>query len=219
MIRLFKKETLSNGRCHIYFCGLKIASYKEKHVGIFVHGVNNSVTNLPSTCRGYIYGNNNRIVFGDNASWCGNIFVGLPDVPVNDCCVIIGDGSTSNGVDMRICEDNTHIDIGKDCMFSSEVIMWASDTHTVINLESEIINIGKYIKIGNHVWVGMGATILKNTTIPDNCVIGTRSVVHGKFEKSNCAIAGNPGEIVKENIDWDRRRPKQYMLEVKNEDC
>ena len=31
-MKILKKEVLSNGRCHIYFCGIKIASYKRRRV-------------------------------------------------------------------------------------------------------------------------------------------------------------------------------------------
>ena len=182
-------------------------SHRTHSSCILIHGIGNTVLNAPPHCQGQIYGSNNKIIFGKHTSdWHGNIFIGLPDMPVDSCSVIIGDNSTSNGVVIRICEDNTNVNIGSDCMFSSEIIIWASDTHTVTDLDGKIINIGKYVNIGNHVWVGMGATILKNTKIADNCIVGTRSVVAGKFEKSNCAIAGNPGKIVKENIDWEPSR-------------
>ena len=216
-MKIFKKESFPNGRRHIYLCGIRVAVYKKHAKSIFLKGSNNSVVNPQSTCKVYIYGTNNKIVFGNVNSWIGNIFIGLPDVPVNNCSVFIGDNATSNGTDIRICEDNTSVEIGKDCMFSSEVKIWASDTHTIINLNTKTINSGRYVKIGEHVWIGFSATVLKNTQIADNCVIGTYGVVSGTFKQMNCVIAGNPGKIVKENVSWDRRRPKQYIMENTNE--
>ena len=206
-MKFFQKDNLPNGRTHIYFCGIKIASYKKTYKP---QGINNKIINPQKNCRCYIYGNNNEIIFGKDVDWFGTITIGYPDAPANNCIVNIGNKSKSNGVEIQICENNTRVEIGPECLFSWGINMWASDTHSITDLDGKIINIGKYIKIGSHVWIGMGATILKNTIIPDNCIIGTQSVVCGKFQKSNCVIAGNPGKVVKENINWNHKRPNQY---------
>ena len=81
-------------------------------------------------------------------------------------------------------------------------------------LTGESVNIGKYITLGNHVWLGEGVTVLKNTIIADNCIVGTRAVVSGKFDIAGCVIAGNPGHVIKQGVNWDRRCPKKYNREV-----
>ena len=87
-MKIFRKERLDNGRRHIYFCGIKIASYKKKNQSVpdnfIIQGVNNTIVNRPLTCIGYVYGNNNKIIFGENTAFCGDIYVGLPDTPVNN---------------------------------------------------------------------------------------------------------------------------------------
>lgn len=62
------------------------------------------------------------------------------------------------------------------------------------------------IIIGKNVWYAMGATTLKGVYIPDNCVIGAKSVVIRGFlenveEKS--LVAGNPAKIVRIGIFRD----------------
>jgi len=64
----------------------------------------------------------------------------------------------------------------------------------------------KNVTIGNHVWVGAHASILKGSVIPNNCVIATRSVITKVFNESHAVIAGIPAKIVKHNIDWLRER-------------
>ena len=108
-------------------------------------------------------------------------------------------------------EDNVNISIGEDCQFSEKIIIWASDTHTITDMDGNVTNFGKYVTIGNHVWVGYGATICKNTKIADGCIIGTGAVVSGTFDKPNCVIAGNPARVVKENASWDRRPINVYL--------
>ena len=60
------------------------------------------------------------------------------------------------------------------------------------------------IIIGDRVWIGTQATILKNAQIANDTIIGARSVVTKKFDKSNIAIAGNPAKIIKENVAWKK---------------
>jgi acetyltransferase-like isoleucine patch superfamily enzyme len=51
------------------------------------------------------------------------------------------------------------------------------------------------IKIGNNVFIGINCTILPNTLIGDNCIIGAGSIVRGKFP-DNSVIVGNPAKIL-----------------------
>jgi acetyltransferase-like isoleucine patch superfamily enzyme len=51
------------------------------------------------------------------------------------------------------------------------------------------------IKIGNNVFIGINCTILPNTAIGDNCIVGAGSVVRGKFPE-NSVIVGNPAKIL-----------------------
>lgn len=51
------------------------------------------------------------------------------------------------------------------------------------------------IKIGNNVFIGFDCTILLNTTIGNNCIIGAGSVVRGNFP-DNSVIIGNPAKVV-----------------------
>ena len=51
------------------------------------------------------------------------------------------------------------------------------------------------IKKGNNVFISDNCTILPNTIIGDNCVVGAGSVVRGKFPE-NSVIIGNPAKIL-----------------------
>lgn len=218
-MKFFKIILTDSGRKHVYLCGMKIASYKSHNAinNNLVIGINNKIVNPQKECRCFIYGNNNKVVFGENIFWVGSIHIGLTDLPVDNCSVVIGDNSTSNGCNIRICEDNTNVEIGLDCMFSSGINIWASDTHTITDMDGNCLNVGKYVKIGNHVWIGSNVSIAKNTVVADGCVVGMATVLTGKHDEQNCVIAGNPSKKVKQNIKWDRRRPKQYIKEEKNE--
>jgi len=56
------------------------------------------------------------------------------------------------------------------------------------------------IKIGSNVWCGSNVRINKGVTIGDGAVIAANTVVV-KDVPANCICAGNPGKIVKTDID------------------
>lgn len=124
-----------------------------------------------------IIGNGNKVHIDENdLSWNTqlDVYVGCTDVPANNCTLKIGKNFSSNGTMIRMCEDNTEVTIGDDCMFSDGVNIWASDTHTITDLSGKDVNIGKFIHIGSHVWLGHGVTVLKNSIIPNGCVGGAQ---------------------------------------------
>ena len=115
-------------------------------------------------------------------------------------------------------ESNLSIEIGEDCMFSSNVVFRATDGHVIYDINSKsLLNQAKPISIGNHVWLGSGVTILKGTKILDNTVIGTGSVVTKAFSESNIVIAGTPARVVKNNIGWDRTYIDSFKNHNKSE--
>lgn len=186
-----------------------------------IYGKNNSWEGmLPKNVNGQIYGNNNKIIFGENLQhFHAQILIGTKDCSVNNCVLKIGTSSTAGNVNILLLEDNSSITIGEDCMFSDDIKIWCSDTHSILDADGKVSNIGKSIEIGNHVWIGAGVKIGKNTKILDNSVVGWGSVVTKRFEKTNIVIAGNPAKVVKENISWDRRRPQQILNEDKAKCC
>jgi maltose O-acetyltransferase len=54
----------------------------------------------------------------------------------------------------------------------------------------------KPIKIGNNVWIGAKATILKGVTIGDGAIIGANAVVTKDLLANGVAV-GNPAKVIK----------------------
>lgn len=180
----------------------------------------NNIINFPKlntgTLKISVYGNNNQVSIGDIGYFRGEISVGSKDCPVENCKVSIGNKTTSNGVSIILLENNSYITIGEDCMFSSGIYIACSDTHTITDMDENLINLGHYVTIGNHVWVGMNSHIGKNVSISDNSIVGMSSVVTSKIPfPKNSIIAGNPAKVVKNNIKWNRLRPQQYIQQGK----
>lgn len=212
-MRIFEKERHLRHRV-IRIFGLKVFSYSVRHARRIVASEGNKVSNVPPHCGVVISGRGNRVVFREpvDEMFCGEVCIGSPDSPANGCVVEIGAGTTSNGCEIRLMEDGCRCEIGADCMFSDGVRIWGSDTHAIL-CEGRL-NLGKAVTIGDHVWIGAGATVLKNTTIPRGCVVGTQAVVSGSFAQAGSVLVGNPARVVRAGVTWCRERPNQMAGET-----
>ena len=180
-------------------------------------GKGNIIPFVPKGVQIEIYGANNKVEIDPSVKkWDGRIVIGNPgtNTPTHNCLVRIGKNSDSNGVWIDLLEDNSAVIIGNNCMLSWNIHIFASDFHTIYDAKTKkLLNWGKEIIIGDNVWVAMDCTVLKNSFIAKNCVVGASAVVAGKFTEENCVIAGNPAKVVKRGVAWDRRRPKEYITQ------
>lgn len=102
--------------------------------------------------------------------------------------------------------------IGDDAKWSWNVYLKSDDTHPIFDVKTQkCLNQSTEIIIGNHVWICMNVTILKNSIIKEQSVIGACSVVAKKFDEGNVIIAGNPAQICKRNINWQHGSIDGYI--------
>ncbi|MDR2902417.1 MAG: acyltransferase [Lactobacillales bacterium] len=125
--------------------------------------------------------------------------------------ILIGENFSSNECKINMLEEKSILKIGSDCMFGYDIKIRNSDGHVILDKAHRVINKAENIEIGNHVWVGFGARILKNVKIPDNTIVGASAIVTKKFHEKNTAIAGNPARVVKKNIYWQRDMLDDYI--------
>ena len=111
-----------------------------------------------------------------------------------DSHISIGNNCRINGAYIHAKD---FIEIGDNCVIASGVNIIDSNAHQVHSLDRTTSrDIPQGISIGNNVWIGLNAIILKGTVIGDNCVVAAGSVVKGIFE-SNTIIQGNPATTVR----------------------
>ncbi len=171
-----------------------------------------------------IVGDNNFIEFFGNISKMKNIFISIEgnsnhikidktNNSIHDLHINIrGDGNSLNIGENFSCGETTFtiyngstVNIGDDCMFASNILIWTTDRHYIYDSSNHIINLEKDVNIGKHVWVCAGCNILKGSYIDDDCVLGNSSVLTKNYKGNpNCIIVGNPAKIVKEDINWKR---------------
>ena len=107
----------------------------------------------------------------------------------------IGSGYLNNSSEINCFKS---IKIGNNVAISQNVHIRDSDNH-IINGKTE--NVSKPIVIGNHVWIGLGATILKGVTIGDGAIIAAGAVVN-KDVPAKSIVGGVPAKIIKQNVEW-----------------
>ena len=159
-----------------------------------------------------IYGSNNTITVKNNV-YLHNVYIriGFPDTPINNCKIIIEENTGFNSGDIQLGESNSSLTVGKNCMFSFGIEITCTDTHSIFDMNGNLINKGESIEIGSNAWVCKNAVIMKNSKIPDNCIVAQNCIVTGKFYKENCVLAGIPAKVVKENIYWKNLRPENFL--------
>lgn len=110
----------------------------------------------------------------------------------------LGYGYLNAGAQIRCMECIT---IGNRCAIGRNVMIMDYDAHTLIYENGRKNDITSPVVIGNHVWIGAGATILKGVTIGDNAVIGAGAVVT-KDVRENTVVAGVPAREIREISEW-----------------
>lgn len=88
------------------------------------------------------------------------------------------------------------ISIGEDACISNDVVIRDNDAHTIDSNPSVAP-----IIIGNHVWIGTRALILKGVTIGDGAIIAAGAVVTHDVP-AHTLVGGVPAKIIKQNVKW-----------------
>lgn len=130
----------------------------------------------------YLEGNHNKIQIGTGTTMAG----------------------THRGVVHLAALEGQKLVVGEDCMFADDISIRTSDSHPIFDKTGIRTNPAKSVIIGNHVWIGTGVLVLKGTKIPDQCIIGARSLVSKEFTEEKCIISGIPAKVLKSEVEWKR---------------
>ena len=101
-----------------------------------------------------------------------------------------------NGYSQIVCAKK--IKIGKDVAIAREVVIRDTDAHDILYEEYKK---EKEVNIGNHVWFGAKAMIMKGVNIGDGAIIAAGAVVT-KDVPARCLVAGVPAKVIKTDIEW-----------------
>jgi len=173
-----------------------------------VNGINNSIK-IGNKCllrntSINIKGNNNSVVFENNTRVYERLNVLIEG---DNCELIVHCHTTIGSAKLQLGESSTKVVLGEDCMLSRDIVINTSDFHSILdNLTNKRINKANDVFIGNHVWIGNGVYINKGAVLNNDSIVAARSVVPGKVFASNSIIGGVPAKVIKEGVNWDRKK-------------
>jgi carbonic anhydrase/acetyltransferase-like protein (isoleucine patch superfamily) len=122
-----------------------------------------------------------EVVLGDNVGvWFGTVIRG------DTSLITVGNGTNVQDGTMLHSDYGVPLTIGEDCTVGHHAILHGCT-------------------VGNRVLVGMGATVLNQAVIGDECVIGANALVtEGKVFEAGSLIVGSPARAMK-TLDADKR--------------
>lgn len=149
--------------------------------------------------------NERYISLGNNVNigaWCritvSTDFNGIECHSKRDVRLKIGD-NVSIGNNSFISANND-VEIGNNVIMSADVFISDHD-HGYENIELDLfhqpLSENGYAKIGDNVFIGVKASVLKNVTIGQHSVVAANAVVT-KNVPPYCVVAGNPAKIIKQ---------------------
>ncbi|MBP3397653.1 MAG: hypothetical protein J6K82_01870 [Alphaproteobacteria bacterium] len=205
---------------------INIREQDLKNISLSINGRGNTI-NIKSVKFGggarisiFVTGDNNTINIDENLFVGHNLIITIGRasgnfIPVENVSVNIGSDTGIGTATLVTYNSNTHINIGRRCMLAFDVMIYNTDAHPIYDIDSgDIINRVYGVDIGDHVWLAGHSSVLKNTIIPNGCIVGWHCVATGRYTEENCAIAGNPGRVVRKNIRWDSDGKTGYCQNV-----
>lgn len=210
-MRLFKKLIKIKGQNN------QIISPKIKGNGFYDRSPvnitgNNNIVNINPINQFYkleliISGNNNSISI-DEGCW-GSLKI---IINTDNASIKIGKNCVFRGPECGLWEKGSSLLIGDEVMIARDSRLYVSDFHSIVNISSqEAINQGKFINIGNHVWIGERVFVLKNNQIADDIMVAAGSVVTKDLSESHSIYAGNPAKQVKSGVTWNEDKFDDYQ--------
>jgi acetyltransferase-like isoleucine patch superfamily enzyme len=91
-----------------------------------------------------------------------------------------------------------HVSVGRECVIADRAMLIDFD-HGVVDVEKPIRLQGIYkrdVRVGNNVWIGYGACVLRGCSVGDNAVVGTNSVVTHDVP-ANAVVGGVPARLIR----------------------
>lgn len=166
-----------------YIKGIKIAYKSKNKIGsVFVRG--------PLT----LVINNGQVVFEKGVFLYPKIKLSVNGTREEPALLKIGKGTTIG--DRTEIHVGKKVEIGENCSISWDVCILDRDYHELNGEE-----VKAPVIIGNKVWIGCRATILKGVAIGDGAVIAAGAVVTREVDPNTC-VGGNPARIINANIKW-----------------
>lgn len=190
----------------------KLNYFLKNNSGVHFHPLRGTFLDISKTAcfngNGTLILNNNRMKHSNmNMFFCAEDEANITikgkchfsygcDIKVFKGATLELDQCSLNSYSQIRCMHKVHI--GRETRISRNVQIWDDDAHKIIggsDKTSEVV-------IGDHVWIGAGAIILKGVHIGDGAVIAAGAVVTRDVPAGSLA-AGVPAKVIKSNVVWE----------------
>jgi acetyltransferase-like isoleucine patch superfamily enzyme len=138
-------------------------------------------------------GRNSTVIVNGNFQ----VYTGSDIWVLDNGVLTLNGGFCNEGVQITCAK---RITVGRGCAIARDVIIRDYDAHRILNRDHEI---AKDVSIGNHVWIGTRAIVLKGVTIGDGAIIAAGAVVT-KDVPPHCLAAGVPARVIRECVEWGK---------------
>lgn len=144
-----------------------------------------------------VFSGNNSVVYLSKSKRVYKINLALR----NNSVFYSGSDNYFNKAMEIIISEQKNVFLGSDGLFSYNICLRVADPHIVYSCKTkQRLNMSKSIYIGDHVWIGQDALILKGTQIGSGSIIGARAVVTGKKIQSNTSWGGVPAKQIANDV-------------------
>lgn len=131
-------------------------------------------------------------------------------IKIGDNCVFRGPNSTE--IDLSrpsLIEIGNYVDMN----LNFTILTHDYVTSVFLRKYKDFINSSGKVKIGNNIYFGKNCTILKGTTIGDNCIIGAGSLITKNIPENSVA-AGMPAKVICSLDEYYKKRKKESLEEA-----
>jgi acetyltransferase-like isoleucine patch superfamily enzyme len=99
-----------------------------------------------------------------------------------------------------VCRES--IVFGRGCLISWDVLVLDSDFHPVVYDGGPPPSPEAPVVLGEHVWVGARASILKGVRLANDVVVAAGAIVTQSQEEPNVVVGGNPAQVMRTGVQW-----------------
>lgn len=207
---VYKHTIKIKGKENIFECG---SDFKCKNIKVNILGNKNKVI-IKDNFNGNnieirIAGDNNKVLIDNDVIVVEDLKIYVHEQGLNRT-ITIGEKTTFFKSRIFNYDNDSSVTIGKDCMFAYNTTVYNTDSHSVFQ-NGKLINKAENLIIGDHVWVCENAEILKNSTVPNGCVVAKNALLSGRFEEENAIFAGVGAKVIKKDIVWDRKSVNESL--------
>lgn len=120
------------------------------------------------------------------------------------CSFYMGKNNYINNIINIVVSEAKNVFIGSGGLFSFDIWIRTADPHLIYDAKTyKRINNSQSVFIGDHVWIGQAAMLLKGSQIASGSILGAGALVSGKIIPSNVVFGGNPAKQIRTDIFWE----------------